>query len=462
MESIKFNKINSMAITGLIAVSLGSILSSLDLFVVNLAFSSIRQSFPHSGIAPVSWVLTVYSVCFASTLVLWGRYADKYGRKKVFCFGLVLFGAASTICGLALSLGVLIFARAVQGIAAAMLIPTSLGLLLEAYPREKHKQMIGLWAATGSLAAAAGPGLGGLLVKSDWHLIFYINIPVVIVALLCASRLVESTVSETESPDVTGSVLLISGLVLLTGTIACLADWKLYPLYIISAGFLAALLIFLFIWHCLKAQRPVLDLRLFRVQTFTAATFGMACFYMSFSIMLLGGTLFLCQVWKLTPEVAGLAFTLGPGTAVLSSLIVGRVKLSPQTLALCGGLLYAISGIWWYFTLGADTDYAWLYFFLPGLILTGAGAGIAQTGFIAGGVAALPADVYSTGTGIMNTSRQIGAAIGVAIFVAVTNDGNSALAFRPAWLAMSIFGIIAAMAAVVFAAKNKNDHLLRE
>lgn len=432
---------------GLLSIGLGSILSSLDLFVVNLAFPSIGHSFSGEPAASLSLVLTIFSVCFASTLVLSGRFADRYGRRTIFSIGLALFGLSSLLCGIAPTLWVLITARAVQGVAAAMLVPTSLGLLLGAYPQEKHKQVIGFWAAAGSVAAAAGPVLGGFLVQADWHLIFFINVPVVIGALICARFLHESARHTGPGPDIMGSILLTSGIALLTGTIAHASEWALHTSDIFMGALGAVVILAVFVMHCLKSSRPLLNLTLFHSRAFTTATTGMGCFYMSFAIMLLGGTMFLTQAWHLTATQAGLAFAAGPGTAVVASLLIGRIKASPQSLAVAGSVLYFLSGLWWFFTLNTHADNAWLLDFLPGLILTGLGAGIAQTGFMAGGVSSLPSHLYSTGTGLINTSRQIGAAIGVALFVTLSGTADTPEDFRKAWLLLSLCGLLAALAA---------------
>lgn len=432
---------------GLLSIGLGSILSSLDLFVVNLAFPSISNSFPGQPDAALSLILTIFSVCFASTLVLSGRFADRYGRRTIFSVGLALFGLSSLLCGVAPTLWLLIAARAIQGIAAAMLIPTSLGLLLAAYPQEKHKQVIGFWAATGSVAAAAGPVLGGFLVQADWHLIFFINVPIVIGSLICSRYLKESAVHPGPAPDITGSALLTTGIALLTGTIAYASEWATHEASVFSGGVGAIVILTVFVYHCLKSSRPLLDLSLFHSRAFTTATIGMGCFYMSFAVMLLGGTMFLTKVWHLSAAQAGLAFAAGPGTAVVASLLIGKVKASPQSLAVAGSVLYFLSGLWWFFTLSNYTHDAWLLNYLPGLIMTGLGAGIAQTGFMAGAVSGLSAHMYSTGTGLINTSRQIGAAIGVALFVALCGKTDTAESFRLAWLQMSLCGLIAALAA---------------
>lgn len=438
----------------MIVIGAGSVLSSLDLFVVNLAFPAIRDSFSGATNQTMSWVISAYSIAFAAFLVPSGRLADIYGRKRVFKLGLIIFSIASLGCAFAPDVMLLIAARGLKGLGAALMIPTSLGLLLAAYPKERHKQMVGIWAATGSVAAALGPVLGGALVNLDWRLIFLINLPVALPALWLSKHLVETSRIESRFPDVVGSLMLIAGLALLVAGISYASEWGVESqrLWWVFAG--AAFALILFVWRCLVHPSPALDLRVFHVPTFTIATLGMAFFYMGFAIMLLGGSLYLTQVWRWDAVFAGAAFGVGPGTAVVSSLLVGKTQLSPQRLTITAGLLFLAAGVWWSVGLGTQSDY--LIAFLPGLILTGAGAGIGQTGFIAGGASALPAHQYATGTGIINTSRQIGAAIGVGVFVAVSGAARQPQDYHAAWLLMAGFGLVAALSALLLNRGRKN------
>ncbi|SQA99875.1 Spectinomycin tetracycline efflux pump [Cedecea neteri] len=211
----------------MIVIGAGSVLSSLDLFVVNLAFPAIRDSFAGATNQALSWVISAYSIAFAAFLVPAGRMADIYGRKRIFKAGLAVFSVASVACAFAPDVISLICARGLKGVGAAMMIPTSLGLLLAAYPKERHKPMVGIWAATGSVAAALGPMLGGALVNIDWRLIFLINLPVAIPALWLSKHLTETEVVKSRFPDIIGSLMLVVGLALLVAGISWASDWGL-------------------------------------------------------------------------------------------------------------------------------------------------------------------------------------------------------------------------------------------
>ncbi|WP_199844018.1 MFS transporter [Streptomyces albireticuli] len=372
----------------LVAIGAASVLASLDLFVVNLAFSSIGASFPAASPQALTWVLNAYGVVFAALLVPSGRLADRFGRKRLFRLGLLAFGAGSLGAAIAPDVVTLIVARGLQGAGAALVVPTSLALLLAAYPQERHKRMVSLWAAAGSVAAAAGPVLGGVLTQYDWRWIFLINLPIAALSLFLATGLEETATLDTKVPDLFGSALLVTGVGALVTAVSYVTEWGFADPWwwaVLTAGAVALAWL---LRRCLAHEAPAVDLRVLRVPSFTVATLGMACFYVGFSIMLLGCSLFLTEVWAWTPVLAGLGFASGPATAVVTALIAGRVSLEPRRLAGLGGIFFLAAGILWFFLLTEQAGYFPVY--LAGTVLTGAGAGIAQTGFLAGGVSGLP------------------------------------------------------------------------
>src|SRR3984885_416339 len=193
-----------------LVVCVGVFMSSLDLFIVNIAFPAIAKHFGGASLSSLSWILSAYSIVFAALLVPAGRWADAFGRKRAFLLGLGVFVLASAGCALAPSVGMLVAARVVQAIGGALMLPTSLGLMLPEFgPQERHKA-IGVWAATGGVAAAAGPPLGGLLVQADWRLVFLVNVPVGLIGLVLGTRtLMERREADPGRPDVLGAVAMI-------------------------------------------------------------------------------------------------------------------------------------------------------------------------------------------------------------------------------------------------------------
>lgn len=427
----------------LLIVGTASVLSALDLFVVNVAFSSLRASFPGTTNQTLSWVLSAYSILFAAVLVPAGRLADRYGRKRVFRLGIAVFGLASAACALAPTVAALVVARALKGVGAAMMVPTSLGLLLAAHPRERHTQMVAIWAATGSIAAALGPVLGGALVALSWRLIFLINVPLAAWATWRSGWLVDTAPREaTAVPDLVGSAALVAGLAALVAGISYGPEWGLNSPRLLGTLASALVLLLWFLWRCAHHPSPALDLRMFRSGPFFAATLGMGVFYVGFAMMLLGATLFLSGVWSWTALAAGGGIGGGPMMAVVSALVAGRRNLAPRRLVLLGAAAFIAASLWWWWRL--DANAGWLTDFLPGLLVYGLGAGVAQTGFLSGGTAALPPADYATGSAVLNTSRQLGAAVGVALFVALSKTATTPGDFFPVWLSIAVCALAAA------------------
>ena len=183
-------------LTALIVLT-GVFLSSLDLFIVNIAFPSISASYHGESLSSLSWVLSAYTIVFAAVLVPAGRWADRAGRKRAFLLGLAIFTTASALCAISPSLELLVAARVLQAIGGALMLPTSLGLLLPAFGPERKGAAIGLWSAVGGAAAALGPPIGGLLVQASWRWVFLVNLPFAVVALVLGVR----TLDEVRDPD---------------------------------------------------------------------------------------------------------------------------------------------------------------------------------------------------------------------------------------------------------------------
>src|ERR1051325_6294680 len=178
----------------LLVTSVAVFMGFLDVTIVNIAFPDIRSSFPDDSLASLSWVLNAYNVVFAALLVPAGRVADIVGRRRMFFIGLITFLAASAVCGAASSVEMLVAARVVQAAGGAILVPTSLGLLLPEFPLEQRATATALWGAVGGVAAATGPSLGGLLISwTDWRVVFFVNLVFGLVAWVPARRLLRET-----------------------------------------------------------------------------------------------------------------------------------------------------------------------------------------------------------------------------------------------------------------------------
>src|SRR3954447_24211200 len=211
----------------LIVVSAAVFMASLDLFIVNIAFPAIASDFGGTSLGSLSWILNAYAIVFAALLVPAGRTADRLGRKRSFIGGLVLFTVASALCAAAPSVELLVAARVLQALGAASLFPTSLALLLPEFPASERRTAVSIWAAAGGVAAAAGPPVGGLLVQAGWQLVFLVNVPIGIVLLVFAIRILRETREPAgmPAPDLAGAALLTGAIATLTLGIVKAADW---------------------------------------------------------------------------------------------------------------------------------------------------------------------------------------------------------------------------------------------
>src|SRR4051794_1095799 len=275
----------------LAVVSAAVFMASLDLFIVNIAFPDIQSDFSGSTLADLSWVLNGYTIVFASLLVPFGRAADRLGRRRVFVGGLLLFVAASAAAAAAPSVDTLVAARVVQAVGAAAILPTSLALLLAEVPLEKRSAAIGIWAATGGIAAALGPPLGGLLVEASWRWVFLINLPIGLAAAFAATRVLNesSDPEHAAKPDALGATLLTAAVGLLALGLVKAPDWGWTDPRTLSALIGSVLGFAAFVYRSGHHPAPVVELAMLRVRSFSMASTAALLFSAGFGAMLLGG-----------------------------------------------------------------------------------------------------------------------------------------------------------------------------
>jgi EmrB/QacA subfamily drug resistance transporter len=447
----------------LLVTAVAVFMGFLDVTIVNIAFPDIRGSFEGSSLASLSWILNAYNIVFAALLVPAGRLADRVGRRRMFFAGLWTFLAASVVCGLAPSVEVLVAARVVQAAGAAALVPTSLALLLPEFPLEQRATATAIWGATGAVAAATGPSLGGLLVDATgWRLVFFVNLAFGLAALLPARRLLRET-REPEPgplPDALGVALLIAGVGLLSLGIVKGGDWGWGSARVLGslAGGLA--LVALCARRSAAHPAPVVELGLFRVRSFAVATGGVALFALGFYALLLANVLFLTQVWGWSVLTAGFALTPGPLTAAVTAPIGGRLsdRFGQRVVALPGGLLFAAGCV--VFATGTGAEPAYLAEFLPATLLTGAGVGLSFAAWGSAAVAELPPSRYATGSAVASCARQIGAVLGIAVLIAVIGTpppGEALATFHDAWALMALPAVAAGLVALALGRVHARD-----
>jgi EmrB/QacA subfamily drug resistance transporter len=422
-------------------LAIGVFLAVLDLFIVNIAFPDIRRSFSSASLSSLSWILSAYAIVFAAVLVPAGKLGDIVGRKRIFLAGLLIFLTGSALSAAAPSVDFLIGARVLQAVGGAAMTPTSLGLILPLFPAEKRATVIGLWAAIAGVGAAAGPPIGGLLVEASWRWIFLVNLPLGVFAVVRTAQLIPEIRDPERGrfPDVLGSLMLVVAIGSLTLGLVKGPDWS-WDARSLGAFAAAVVLLALFTLRSARHPAPVVELSLLRPPAFALASLSALLFFAAFAVLLIGNVLFLTSVWHYSVTRAGFAFFPGPFTAALTAAFSGRLggRFGSARFGAPGGIIFALASVWFLTRLGDQPHYLARY--LPGTIVGGLGVGLILPAITALAASTLPPARLATGIGVQTTFRQIGAALGLACFVAIV--GSSTLTaksdFNGSWLFMAI------------------------
>jgi EmrB/QacA subfamily drug resistance transporter len=438
----------------LAVVSAAQFLTVLDLWVVNIALPALQHDFAPAALSDVSWILDVYAIVLATLLLPAGRAADRIGRREFFLAGLVVFGVASLGCAVAPGLPVLIACRVLQAAGAAVLMPTSLGLALSVFPPRQQGTAVGIWAGVGGVAAGGGPVLGGLLVESSWRWIFLINVPIILaalaagVAILPRSGIVPGGDGGRRSGwriDGRGAVLVLGAVGLVCTALTEAPGWpasRTWP--VLAAGLVLAAA---FVAHIRRHPSPLVAPRLFAVRRFSAGAAGLVTYYTGFAAMLLGMTLLLTGQWHLSVLQAAVCIAPGPITAGVVAPFSGRLsaRFGTGAMVVTGAVMFAAAGAWPLASAGGAPDYAAVV--LPSMLLWGVANALIQPPLFACADAAPQAELASA-SAVLATARQLGSALGVAIFVAVLGAGPaSGLAgFDRAWIVVVVTAALTALA----------------
>jgi MFS transporter, DHA2 family, methylenomycin A resistance protein len=431
----------------LVAMSLGFAVVQLDISVVNVAIKSIGSALG-GGVSALQWVVNAYTIGFAAFILTAGALGDRIGARRVFVAGFVLFMVASVVCGLAPDLGLLIGARAVQGVGAAVLVPSSLSLLNHAYTEPGARaHAVGLWLAGASLALSGGPLIGGALIAVlDWRAIFFINVPVALVGILLTLRYAgETSQSRDRGVDVGGQVLAV---LTLTALVAATIEGgsRGFGSPLVLAGFaLAALAGALFVVVEARGAAPMLPLGLFENRTFSvSAAIGLLINTAFYGLIFVFSLLFQREQ-GLTPLETGLALAPIMIAITISNLAAGRVnqRFGPRRTVSVAIVVVAVAcaallGV------GASTGYAAMVVQLAAL---GAAAGSiipVITSELLGSVERTRSGVAA---GTLNTLRQTGSAIGVALFGSLLAGHSGFISGVHASLAITV-GLCVAIAAL--------------
>ncbi len=402
----------------------------LDVAIVNVALPSIQHDLGFSD-TNLQWVISAYAILFGGALLLGGRLADLLGRRRMFVGGLLLFAASSLLAGFAWSAGSLIAFRAVQGLGGALLAPAALSLLMTTFAEGRERnRALGIYGAASGSGAAAGVLLGGVLTSYlSWSWIFFVNVPVGVAAVLLAPVLLDESRADLGHRhfDLRGAVTSTAGLMLLVYALtrATTDGWGA-PLTI---GLLAAAtgLLGLFVAVEARSPWPLLPLRLFRLPTLAASNAAMAIIgavaFSEFFIL----SLYLQDVLHYSPVESGVAFVGFAGTVVvvsnLAQLIVGRFGVRAT---LTSGFLISALSLALVARLPVGAHYFWDLF--PAFVLGGAGMALSFVPVTIGSLAGVQRADAGVASGLINTSRQIGGAIGIAAITAIAASATGPVA----------------------------------
>ena len=401
----------------LVVAFLGFFVVTLDALVVNVALPAIGSELG-GGITGLQWVVDGYTLMFAALLLSAGALSDRIGARKAFGAGLAMFAVASAACGLAPTMGVLVAARLAQGAGAALIMPTSLALIREAYAHAAQRaRAIAIWSLGGAVASAAGPMVGGFLTLLSWRAIFFINLPVCLVALYLLGRVARSP--RRAAPfDWVGQVTAILGMGGLTyALIEGAADGFAAPRVIaaLTVGVLALVAFFL---SQVRGTHPMVPLNLFRSRPVAVSVASGFTFTVGFYGLVFLLSLYLQQVRGLSPLATGLAFVPMTGLTGVVTLVAPRVaaRFGPRVPMAIGQFLIA-AGLLGLCAAVASGASIWLLAALS--ILIGLGSALSVPTLTALLVSSVPAQRAGTASGVLNTCRQLGGALAVAVFGAL-------------------------------------------
>src|SRR3989440_2136128 len=442
--------------------------ASLDLFIVNVAFNAIGRDYHSASQSDLSWVLNGYAIVFAALLVPAGRLADRFGRRAAFLLGLGLFTAASAGCAIAPSLWTLVGFRLVQAAGAAILTPASLGLVLAAFPGQEGPRAVRIWAASGAIAAAAGPVIGGALVQANWRLVFLVNVPVGIAALIASGRLLQESrdPDATRLPDLAGALLLAAAIGALALGLVKGPDWGWTAASTLAADLAAAAGRGPVPYRSARHAVPVIEPALLRVRTFAWSNAAAIAFSASFAANMLLVVLWLQRVWHWSALDTGLGVAPGPMMVPVFAALAHRLqrRLGSGAVTAIGCLMFAVSVVLMLTSLTLSASYS--SEMLPALILGGSSVGFVLPEIMSASTRTLPPEPTSTGSAIVNMSRQIGAVLGISVMIAILGAPHTPIQaldqFRNTFWVIASAGLVGAILALGMTPRTRNAHTSAE
>jgi EmrB/QacA subfamily drug resistance transporter len=402
----------------LAAVAFGLFMIMLDNTVVNVALPSIQRDLG-VGLSELEWIVTGYALTFAALMLIGGKVADAYGRRLIFVVGIAVFSLASLWCGLATSGSMLITARIVQGVGAALMNPATLSIIAATFPPRQRGTAIGIWAGTSALALAIGPLAGGLITEHlTWSWIFFINVPVGALGIVASFLFIDESRDEThERLDIPGLTASAVGLFSLTYALIEANTYGWGSARIVGSFAIAAVALLAFVYLESHQRAPMLPLDLFRNRTYTGANtvillVALAMFGVFFFV-----SLYMQRVLGYSPVQTGAAFLPMTVLIVLVAPLAGRMtdRVGSRSFMTAGMILLAIQLL--YFSRLSSSATYWEL--LPAMLIGGVGMASTMTPSAAAATRSVPVDKAGVGSAVLNAFRQVGGSMGIAIMGAI-------------------------------------------
>ncbi len=413
----------------LAAVSFGLFMIMLDNTVVNVALPSIEKDL-HISIAQLEWIVTAYALVFAALMITGGKLADLYGRRRIFVVGLAIFTLSSLACGFAPSSGFLIGARAFQGIGAALMNPATLSIITATFPPKQRGQAIGIWAGVSAMALAIGPLAGGLIVDNiNWNWIFFVNVPVGVLGIVVAKFFIDESrdTSHEQSIDLPGLATSAAGLFALSYALIDLLESR--------------------------QRLPMLDLSLFKIGSFVGANVVAMLVSLGMFGVFFFVSLYIQNILGYSPTKAGAAFLPMTILIILFAPIAGKQSDRIGSRWLMGGGMTVLGiSLLLYQRVGLHSTFWTL---LPAMVLGGVGMAFVMSPMTSAAMGAVPIDKAGVGSGVLNSFRQVGGALGIAVMGAILASYVSVPVNTPLGKQQYVDGLHAALlvsALIAFAA----------
>ncbi|WP_275107025.1 MFS transporter [Nocardia arthritidis] len=442
--------IGSLLVGGGVRGGHGSILPSPPCIYERsvVVFPAIARDYPGTPTATLTWVVSGYAAAFAALLTPAGRFADIFGRRRLFLIALAGFALTSLLCGLAPGAGWLIAGRVLQGATAAALVPSALGLVLSVTPRKRIGAAIGTWSAAGGFAAVVGPALGGALVDVfGWRAVFMINIPVALLLIVPGLRIPDARGSAGALPDPLGTVAVAAGLGAVVAGVTEGQRWGWTAPGTLTALILGGLILLAALARSTRHHNPAIAVELWRSRPYAQANAVLFVFGAAMFAWLLAGPLFLDAIWRYSVLGSAAALTVGAVSSMVTATLAGRVTgpAPRRWLGVVGALMFSATAGWMSSDAFGTIPALWSAWVPAGLI-GGGGVGIVVTVLGTAAASSLPPQRFAAGIGMNLTARQVGGALGVAVSAAIfaANADNALSAFHTLFAVCAGISVVAA------------------